>query len=1079
MNPTTTTYFKALQQHLATGQATEHTYRSTLEALLEALGDDVTAVNEPARIACGAPDLAVLKGGLMVGHVEAKDLGANLDAIARTEQLKRYRRSLENLILTDYLDFHWYVDGELRRTARLGRLDLDGTIKGDRTGAQNVADLLGDFLAHEPQPIATPKELAERMARLTHLIRDIIVTAFEMNRASTLLRDWRAAFAEVLVEGLDAPENVGQFADMFAQTLAYGLFSARVRHEHGAFTRQRAQELIPKTNPFLREFFYQITGPDLESEPYGGLVEDLVQILNHAEMEEILADFGRRTRQDDPTVHFYETFLAAYDPALRERRGVYYTPNPIVSFIVRSVDALLKSEFKLPDGLADTAKVNGDQHKVLVLDPACGTATFLYHVINLIREDFMLRGNAGMWSGYVRDHLLPRIFGFELLMAPYAVAHFKLALQLAGYDLPEAQQADWAYDFSSDERLQIYLTNALEKAVEEPPRLIGPTKIVAEEAQAANEVKQETPIMVIVGNPPYAVSSANKGDHIEALMDRYKAAVRDERNIQPLSDDYIKFIRFAHDRVERTGYGIIGMITSHSYLFGLIHRGMREELLKTFDEIYILNLHGNARMGETAPDGGVDENVFDIQQGVAIALMIKTGKGDGLTTVYYADLWGKRENKYRVLNENDVQTLDWETLKPVAPYYFFVPKDFSLQDEYENGFKVDDVFPVNSLGVEFGSKSYLLRIDDVELREFVTSSLLNPDISDSEIASRYGLRTTSGWRFETLRRAEIDRGYGPERIAKCLETPFNIQYTYYASLLRRPQRETLHNMLLPNAALLTARQSRSSETGMYFVTDHIYSKDVISIRDRATGFPLYLYPDKDAATLFDDTATSDWAPDPDHGNRVPNLSKAFVDDLEEKLALPFDAHKVAAGQDVAFGPRDVLAYVYAIFHSPTYRERYAEFLKIDFPRVPLTSDVDLFWRLVDLGDALIRLHLMEHPKLHDTFTSFPVTGSNRVKRRGGFPKFVGKGESRTKTSDVAERNRVYINLEQYFAGVSEAVWEFEVGGYQVLHKWLKDRKGRVLSYDELRHYQQMVVALQETMRVMDDVDAVIPGWPVE
>jgi len=384
----------------------------------------------------------------------------------------------------------------------------------------------------------------------------------------------------------------------------------------------------------------------LSAEPYVGFVNDLIQVLAQSDMEAILADFGRRTRREDPMVHFYETFLAAYDPALRERRGVYYTPNPVVSFIVRSVDALLRSHFGLADGLADTARLPDGRHKVLALDPATGTATFLYAIIDLIRENFMLKGNAGMWSGYVREHLLDRIFGFELLMAPYAVAHFKLALQLAGYDLPEAQQADWAYDFGSDERLQIYLTNALEKAVEEPPRLIGPTEIVAKEAQAANEVKQETPIMVIVGNPPYAVSSSNKGEHIEALMDRYKAAVRDERNIQPLSDDYIKFIRFAHDRVERTGYGIIGFITNHSYLSGLVHRGMREELLKTFDEIYVLNLHGNALMGETAPDGSKDENVFDIRQGVAIALMVKTGEKEGFAIVHHADLWGRRENKY-------------------------------------------------------------------------------------------------------------------------------------------------------------------------------------------------------------------------------------------------------------------------------------------------------------------------------------------------------------------------------------------------------------------------------------------------
>ncbi|MEA3406906.1 MAG: N-6 DNA methylase, partial [Chloroflexota bacterium] len=621
-------YIHELQRIHETGDATEHSYRPALERLVESLGQGITAVNEPKRIACGAPDLAVLVDDLMVGHVEAKDVGTSLDAAARSDQLMRYRHSLPNLLLTDYLAFQWYVDGELRREAVLARLDADGHIV--RAASEEVAaagDLLDDFLAHTPEPIATSQELAERMARLTHLIRDVIVTAFETDQASDLLADWRRAFAEVLVADLDDPEHVSQFADMFAQTLAYGLFSARVAAPEGrgdAFTRQRAQSLIPRTNPFLRDFFYYITGPQLDDEPYAGLVKDLVQILAHADMVSVLENFGQRTRQGDPTVHFYETFLAAYDPHLRERRGVYYTPNPVVSYIVRSVDTLLKERFGLARGLADTTTLDDGTHKVLVLDPACGTGTFLYHVIDLIRAAFMEANNAGMWPGYVREHLLPRIFGFELLMAPYAVAHFKLALQLAGHDLPDPQRARWAYDFGSQERLQIYLTNALEEPEREIEGLMGPMRVVTEEAKAANAVKREKPIMVVIGNPPYSVSSSNQGEYIEGLMDRYKEAVRDERNIQPLSDDYIKFIRFAHERVERTGYGVIGMITNHSYLSGLIHRGMREELMRTFDQIYVLNLHGNALMGETAPDGGADENVFDIRQGVAIALLVKT-----------------------------------------------------------------------------------------------------------------------------------------------------------------------------------------------------------------------------------------------------------------------------------------------------------------------------------------------------------------------------------------------------------------------------------------------------------------------
>jgi hypothetical protein len=597
-----TTYLKKIEKQLATGITTEHTFRGDLAALLESLGENIKAVNEPQRITCGAPDLAILRDSLMVGHVEAKDIDAPLDQIANSDQLKRYRGALDNLILTDYLQFQWYVDDELKRDVRLARRGQHSQLATLPNARQNLEELLRDFLAHDPQPISDPQKLAERLARLTHLIRDVIIQAFECDQASDLLRDWRQAFANILIPDLDQPENLGQFADMFAQTLAYGLFSARIMHQSGDFTRGSAQSYIPRTNPFLRQFFTFITGPDLEQEPYAGFVNDLIQVLALADMGAILADFGQRSGGEDPMVHFYETFLAAYDPALRERRGVYYTPMPVVSFIVRAVDDLLKSHFDLPQGLASTAKLPDGTHKVLVLDPAVGTATFLYAVIDLIREDFMARGNAGMWSGYVREHLLPRIFGFEIMMAPYAVAHFKLALQLAGHDLAEAQQEKWAYDFRADDRIGIYLTNTLEITDVAPPSLFGPMRFVSEEARAADAVKQEKPIMVVLGNPPYSVSSSNKSEFIETLMETYKEAVRDERNIQPLSDDYIKFIRFAHDRIERTGAGIVAMITNNTYLSGLIHRGMREELLKTFDEIYIINLHGNAIIRETTPE---------------------------------------------------------------------------------------------------------------------------------------------------------------------------------------------------------------------------------------------------------------------------------------------------------------------------------------------------------------------------------------------------------------------------------------------------------------------------------------------
>ncbi len=597
------TYLKEIQENLSTGRATEQTHRSALKALLEAVGEGITAINEPRRVECGAPDYIITRARTPVGYVEAKDVGTNLDTAERSEQVRRYRASLSNLILTDYLEFRWYVEGEHRETARLATLTSDGRIRTQRGGIQALSGLLQKFFAQTMPTVGTPKELAQRMAALARMIRDLIQETFRRESEEGALHAQLKAFRETLIPFL----TPAQFADMYAQTITYGLFAARVRVPAGQnFTRERAAWNLPRTNPFLRRLFNEIAGPDLDDR-IAWLVDDLAHLLARADMAEILRDFGKRTRQEDPVVHFYETFLAAYDPQERVRRGVYYTPEPVVSYIVRSLDHIVKTRFDRPLGLADT--------NTLILDPAVGTATFLYFVIQQIHETLMATGQAGAWNDYVENHLLPRVFGFELLMAPYAVAHMKLGILLQ----------ETGYDFTGDQRLGIYLTNSLEEAITRAETL-GFARFITDEANAAAEIKKEKPIMVVLGNPPYSVSSANKGDHIERLMERYKAAVRDEQNIQPLSDDYIKFIRFAHERIERTGYGVIGMITNHSYLSGLIHRGMREELMKSFDEIYVLNLHGNALMGETAPDGGPDENVFDIRQGVAIVFMIKLGR---------------------------------------------------------------------------------------------------------------------------------------------------------------------------------------------------------------------------------------------------------------------------------------------------------------------------------------------------------------------------------------------------------------------------------------------------------------------
>lgn len=1063
-------YLKSLRQKLDTGDATEHTHRPALSVLLESFADDIQAINEPKRVACGAPDYCILRGQTPIGYVEAKDIGANLHALENDEQITRYRTSLNNLILTDYLEFHWYVNGDLRETVQLGRLTRDHQIRTEPGGIQQTANLLNRFLTQQTPVIGDPQELARRMAGLARMLRELLSEAFEQESASGALHAQMNVFRETLIPDLD----VAQFADMYAQTITYGLFAARVRvPAPQEFTRREAAWNLPKTNPFLRKLFNEIAGPDLD-DSIAWLVDDIAHLLANADMDAVLRDFGKSTRQEDPVVHFYETFLAAYDPRMRQARGVYYTPEPVVSYIVRSLDYLLKTRFGRPDGLAD--------RDTLILDPAVGTATFLYFVIQHVYESLEVMGLAGMWDDYAKNQLLPRIFGFELLMAPYAVAHMKLGIQLQKL----------GYQFAGKQRLGVYLTNTLGKPIFQEE--VAPfARYITEEANAAAEIKGDKPIMVVLGNPPYSVSSANKGEYIEQLMKRYKKAVRDERNIQPLSDDYIKFLRFAHERIEQTGYGLVGMITNHSYLSGLIHRGMRQELMKTFDEIYLLNLHGNALMGETASDGSKDENVFDIRQGVGIILAVKLPQGktsevsetsEVLADVYYADLWGRRADKYNALNTHDLSTTDWEELTPQAPHYFFVPKDFNLYDEYQRGWSVTDIFPVHSSGVKTHRDHFVIDFDEDALRERI-KIFRDEKFSDEIIKDRFELNDTRDWKLSEARDSFQNQTGWDEHFSQYLYRPFDIRSIFYSvGFVDRPRMDVSQHMLHNNMALLTIRQVVGPPHNHFIATNVIAdNRTFFSNRGTPVLFPLYLYNNtrKKIETLSSGGSMpfilSLFEEQEPYKTRCPNLSRKFLAYTKDKLSLAFTPNGRGDLQE-NFGPEDIFDYAYAVFHSPTFRERYAEFLKIDFPRLPLTSDVALFRTLAEKGGQLVALHLMESESLRKTGVSYPVSGSDLTVSR--YPRYYAPGEPAPGSDTHLEQGRVYINNQQYFAGIEPQVWEFQIGGYQVLDKWLKDRKKaqRALTFDDVRHYGCIVKALRETIRLMAEIDAVITEWPI-
>jgi predicted helicase len=1074
-------YLKTIEKELSAGNATEHTHRPALKYLIESLGSGLTATNEPKRIKCGAPDLIVTHGQTPLGYIETKDVGLSLDKAEKTDQIKRYRESLGNLILTDYLEFRWYVSGDPRMTARLAKVGRSGKLLIEKGSQAEVVKPLEAFICHEGTTVYNSKELAVRMAYTARLIHDTIRRALAEEDENGPLHLQMRGFREVLIHDLTAD----QFADMYAQTICYGLFTARCNaKDTELFTRQHAAYDLPKTNPFLRKLFTEVAGPELDLMPHAWAVDDLAALLNRADIKAILHDFGHRTRREDPVVHFYETFLAAYNPRLREVRGVYFTPEPVVSYIVRSVDQILKKDFDISDGLADASKIQvkspdgkskAEAYKLLILDPATGTGTFLHNVINHIYNSF--KGNKGMWSSYVSKHLLPRIFGFELLMAPYAVAHMKLDLLLN----------QTGYEFSPDDRLGVYLTNTLEE-VHQLANAPAFTRWLNEEADSASKVKQELPVMVVVGNPPYSGHSANTGRWINNLLRGIDTQTGKptgnyfevdgqplgERNPKYLNDDYVKFIRFAQWRIEQTGYGVLAFISNNGYLDNPTFRGMRQNLIETFDAIYLLDLHGNSKKKEQSPDGSSDENVFDIQQGVAIGIFVKNPvKEQERAIIYHANLWGQRQLKYKNLLTNDISTIQWKELTPQSPFYLFIPQDTDLRLEYEQGWKITEIMPVNSTGVKTHRDHFVVAFDSDTLQKNI-QKFRNLEISDEEIRELFDLHDTHDWKLHPKRRYLATDKEWKLHFTHHLYRPYDVRFYYHhLEMVDRPRHEVMRHLVkMDNLGLITSRQTK--EKWGAFVSKYTADHKSLAAYDTNSIFPIYLYPDSARDNLFANDESTDAST-----NRRPNLTTKFINDFATRLKMTF-IPEGKGNQVRTFGPEDILSYMYAVFHSPNYQRRYTEFLRIDFPKLPLTSNADLFRELCALGTELIELHLMD--KTIPAFTRYPIAGDNTVEKVAYTESLDNKGKVLFPEANEDRREgRVWINKSQYFEGVPEEVWNFHIGGYQVCQKWLKDRKGRKLTYDDLTHYQRIVSALAATISLMTQIDEVIEahnGWPI-
>ncbi len=1033
-------YIQSISSKFSHEETSEMGYRTDFEILIKGIFEAIITlprIDHDARAKQGnKPDFVVLNNDVPILYIEAKDIGVSLDKVEKSEQMARYY-GYANLVLTDYVEFRFYRNGiRYEDPIKIANYDIKNrTITPIQENYEHAAKTLLDFTQSHKEPIKSGRHLSKIMGGKAQRIRDNVrqFLATESNKNAELVRVYET-IKKLLVHDL----TLEAFADMYAQTLVYGLFVARY-HDTAErdFSRQEARDLVPASNPLLRHFFDHIVGPNFDKrlEP---IVNELCEVFSHADVRELMKQYfkddlwGKTHEGPDPVIHFYEDFLKEYDPDLRKKLGAFYTPLPVVRFIIRATDYILEKEFGLSQGLADTAKTE-QAHRVQILDPAAGTGTFLTEVVRNVYLRFT--DQKGRWPAYVHHDLLPRLYGFELMMAPYTIAHLKLSMILK----------ETGFKYFNNTRLGIYLTNSLEESVTQKGLFsgFGFAESIAEESKEASVIKNKTPIMVVIGNPPYSVSSSNKGEWIQNLIKDYKKDLHEQKI--NLDDDYIKFIRFAEHFIEKNGSGIVAMITNNSFIDGITHRQMRKHLIETFDDIYVLDLHGNSKKKEKAPDGGKDENVFDIQQGVAISIFVrKTGEKKGLGAVHHAELYGKREDKFKALNESDVQNVKWKKLDYSEPYYFFVPKDFGLEEEYGRGFKVDELFTISNSGVKTDRDMLFIDMDKIELEERIRK-LLSGDY-DNNFKSVYRVINSSGYNLtERLHGKSFNENY----ICLIEYRPFDYQWIYYDwELVSRSGYSTnKHIIRKENIALLTSRSiPQNQDFDRVFVSKNI--ADIHAASDQTYVFPLYLYS-QDTSFRGGDAGNIPVS-------RIPNINETIAHQIRKNIGAswyPVAEYPTKKG-DERLIPEDIFDYIYAVLHSPSYREKYKEFLKIDFPRIPYPKDAKSFKKLTSLGAELRLLHLLESPKIDKPIITYDVVGSNIIEKL------------------VYKDGNVFINKNQYFGNVPESAWNFYIGGYQPAQKWLKDRKNRTLTNADIEHYQQIIVALVETNRIMKEIDKV-------
>lgn len=886
------------------------------------------------------------------------------------------------------------------------------------------------------QTIHDVSELTQKLADEASRIRDRILDTMKVETVNGYIHQLYGKFKDILIN--DMTEI--QFADMYAQTVVYGLFSARCMDKtQEDFSTEEAVECIPNTNPFLKSLMEECLGTRENSKLSFDELEvgNVVDLLRHTKTDAIIRDFNRQTGggREDPVIHFYEEFLNTYDKKQKVQRGVYYTPQPVVNFIVRAVDSIIKDEFGLLDGLASTEtkkikytreskiRVNNgyktmvedtmEAPAIQILDPATGTGTFLRQTILQIYENFKEKNNElsteelkNAWNKYVPKHLLPRLNGFELMMAPYAVAHMKLAMVLK----------DTGYDFESNERLNVYLTNTLDKPGNSEMQYSFFSDPLAAESIEANGVKANPGINVVMGNPPYNVSSSNGGEYILDLISDYKKGLN-ERKIN-LDDDYIKFIRLGEYIVSKQSFGILSYISNNSFLDGITHRIMRKHLMDTFDRIYIINLHGNVRKKEIAPDGSKDENVFDIQQGVSINIFVKDKRSNSSCKVYYKDLYGSRDFKYSTLLNETIDSIGIDELNPIEPYYFFVPKNFEGADDYDDGISITELFNKYNSGIQTKRDKLVVSFDEKRVNEIIDDFKTLPI---EILRNKYELpKDGRDW---TVAGAVDDIKNNCPRVMRYEYRPFDIRYTAYTGnskgFMGYPRDSIMSNFEYKNIGLLTTRNYPADEFTHVLATTLI--SDIHAVSDQTYVFPLYLYSKSELMGLV----------------RIPNFNKEKVCDLMSKTDYKYDE----SDKSVA----DIFSYIYGTMYLSDYRKRNKEFLKIDFPKIPRPCDMEYFNKISAYGRQLLECHLSKPEESTDLFEG-----------------------NDTEVSKISyKNNRVYINKTSYFNGVEDEEWNFKIGSYLPVQHWLKDRKGHELSNEDMKWVTYIIHIIRNTVKVME------------